>query len=68
MTDENNQKELLKRDEKKRSLIPELAASGWLFGLLTIAGQTLVSFIAWAVYEQCWERFKAWWQKRKKQS
>jgi hypothetical protein len=59
--DTDNQKELLK-DEKKDFVLPELAA----VGILGIIGHTLVSFIAWVFFECCWNRLKAWWQKKKK--
>jgi hypothetical protein len=58
---DDNQKELLK-DEKKDFVIPELAT----VGILGIIGQTLVSFVAWVVFECCWNRIKAWWQKKEK--
>jgi hypothetical protein len=56
---DDNQKELIK---EKKNFIPEIT----VMGLLLIIGQTLVSFVAWVIFECCWNRIKAWWQKKKK--
>ena len=56
--DTDNQKELIK---EKKNFIPEIT----IMGLLLIIGQTLVSFVAWVVFECCWNRLKALWQKKK---